>query len=150
SVSAPQSSSSFWVLEPGRGGGTGGRSPQRYAPSSFWSDERRPSGRAQKLDGGSRPHVGRGRGLQVRASIGRICGGVPPTHRWGLTVLRSLLVALDGSPHSEAASVLACEWATRFGARLLGLGVLDRPSIEHGEAVPMGAYGFKKHRDEVR
>jgi len=33
---------------------------------------------------------------------------------------------------------------------LLGLGVLDRPSIEHGEAVPMGAYGFKKHRDEVR
>jgi len=65
-------------------------------------------------------------------------------------VLRSLLVALDGSPHSEAASVLACEWATRFGARLLGLGVLDRPSIEHGEAVPMGAYGFKKHRDEVR
>jgi len=27
---------------------------------------------------------------------------------------------------------------------------VDQPSIEHGEAVPMGAYGFKKHRDEVR
>ena len=65
-------------------------------------------------------------------------------------MLRSLLVALDCSPHSAAASMLACEWASRFGARLLGLGVLDQPSIEHGEAVPMGAYGFKKHRDEVR
>jgi len=46
--------------------------------------------------------------------------------------------------------MLACEWAARFGARLLGLGVVDQPSIEQGEAVPMGAYGFKKHRDEVR
>ena len=65
-------------------------------------------------------------------------------------VLGSLLVALDGSPHSEAASALACEWATRFGAQLVGLGVLDEPSIDGGEPVPMGAYGFKKHRDEAR
>jgi nucleotide-binding universal stress UspA family protein len=65
-------------------------------------------------------------------------------------VLRSLLVALDGSPYSETASTLACEWATRFGARLLGLGVLDEPSIDRGEPVPMGAYAFKKHRDEAR
>jgi nucleotide-binding universal stress UspA family protein len=67
-----------------------------------------------------------------------------------LTLLSSLLVALDGSPYSDTASVLACEWAARFGARLLGLGVLDEPSIEQGEAVPMGAYAFKRHRDEVR
>jgi nucleotide-binding universal stress UspA family protein len=65
-------------------------------------------------------------------------------------VLRSLLVALDGSPYSKAATTLACEWAMRFGARLLGLGVLDQPSIERGEAVPMGAYSFKNHRDEAR
>jgi nucleotide-binding universal stress UspA family protein len=65
-------------------------------------------------------------------------------------VLRSLLVALDGSPHSDTAAVLACEWARRFGAQLLGLGVLDEPSIDRGEPVPMGASGFKKHRDEAR
>jgi nucleotide-binding universal stress UspA family protein len=65
-------------------------------------------------------------------------------------MLRSLLVALDGSPYSETPSALALDWATRFGARLLGVGVLDEPSIEGGEPVPMGAYGFKKHRDEAR
>ena len=65
-------------------------------------------------------------------------------------MLRSLLVALDGSPYSEAASTLACEWAIRFGARLLGLGVLDEPSITRIEPVPMGAYAYKKERDEVR
>ena len=65
-------------------------------------------------------------------------------------MLRSLLVALDGSPYSEAASALARQWAKRFGAHLLGLGILDQPSIEQGEAVPMGAYSFKKHRDEAR
>jgi nucleotide-binding universal stress UspA family protein len=65
-------------------------------------------------------------------------------------VLRSLLVALDGSPYSDTASMLACDWARRFGVQLLGLGVLDEPSIDRGEPVPMGASGFKKHRDEAR
>jgi nucleotide-binding universal stress UspA family protein len=64
-------------------------------------------------------------------------------------VLRSLLVALDGSPYSDVASTLACDWAIRFGARLLGLGVLAEPSIDRGEPVPLGAFGFKKHRDEA-
>jgi len=45
-------------------------------------------------------------------------------------MLRSILVALDGSPWSEAATTLALDWAARFDARLLGLGVLDEPSIE--------------------
>jgi nucleotide-binding universal stress UspA family protein len=61
-----------------------------------------------------------------------------------------MLVALDGSPYSDTAATLACDWATRFGARLIGLGVLDEPSIEGGEPVPMGAYAYKKRRDEVR
>ena len=65
-------------------------------------------------------------------------------------MLRSVLVALDGSPFSESASTLACEWATRFGARLIGLGIVDEPSIERPEPVPMGAYGFKKRRDKAR
>jgi nucleotide-binding universal stress UspA family protein len=64
-------------------------------------------------------------------------------------VLRSILVALDGSPWSEAATTLALDWAGRFDARLMGLGVLDEPSIDRGEPVPMGAYTYKKHRDET-
>jgi nucleotide-binding universal stress UspA family protein len=65
-------------------------------------------------------------------------------------MLRSMLVVLDGSPASEPVTALAFEWAARFRARLLGLGVLDAPSIEHGEPVPMGASAYKKHRDEAR
>jgi nucleotide-binding universal stress UspA family protein len=33
---------------------------------------------------------------------------------------------------------------------VLGLGVVDAPAIEHGEPVPMGAYAYKKQRDEAR
>src|SRR5262245_36589874 len=65
-------------------------------------------------------------------------------------MLRSILVVLDGSPSSEPVIALALEWATRFQARLLVLGVVDAPAIEHGEPVPMGAYGYKKHRDATR
>jgi nucleotide-binding universal stress UspA family protein len=54
-------------------------------------------------------------------------------------MLRSILVALDDSAYAEMATSLAIEWATRFKARLLGLGILDKPSITSGELVPLGA-----------
>lgn len=65
-------------------------------------------------------------------------------------MLRSVLVALDGSAYSEPAATLAIDWAGRYGARLLGLGVLDAPSIRGAEAVPLGASAYKKARDEAR
>ena len=65
-------------------------------------------------------------------------------------MLRSMLVALDGSAHSATATALALDWARRFGARLLGLGVLDEPSILGGEAVPLGGRAYKQARDEAR
>ncbi len=65
-------------------------------------------------------------------------------------MLRSMLVVVDGSPSSEPVITLAFEWATRFRARLRGLGVLDAPAIERPEPVPMGAYAYKKQRDAVR
>ena len=64
-------------------------------------------------------------------------------------MLRAILVALDGSPWSETATTLALDWAARFDARLIGLGVLDEPSIDRREPVPMGAYAYKKQRDEA-
>jgi nucleotide-binding universal stress UspA family protein len=65
-------------------------------------------------------------------------------------MLRTVLVALDDSPYSETATTLAVEWAKRFGARLLGMGILDEPSITAGQAVPLGASAFKKELDEAR
>ncbi len=64
-------------------------------------------------------------------------------------MLRSALVALDGSRYSTTATTLAIDWAVRFGARLLGLGVLDEPSIYGPEAVPLGGGAYKKARDEA-
>src|SRR5258707_14390898 len=65
-------------------------------------------------------------------------------------MLRSALVALDGSAHSQTAADLAIGWAGRDGARLLGLGILDAPTIERPEPVPLGAGAYKKSRDEAR
>ena len=65
-------------------------------------------------------------------------------------MLRSALVALDGSVHSATAAALAIDWARRYGARLVGLGVLDAPSIRGPEAVPLGAGAYKQARDEAR
>jgi nucleotide-binding universal stress UspA family protein len=65
-------------------------------------------------------------------------------------MLQTILVALDESPYSDTATTLALEWGTRFGARLLGLAILDKPSITAPEPVPLGASGFKKELDESR
>src|SRR5690349_13454059 len=65
-------------------------------------------------------------------------------------MLRSVLVALDGSVYSETAASLAIEWALRYGARLVALGVVDAPSIERAEPVPLGAGSYKRARDEAR
>ena len=65
-------------------------------------------------------------------------------------MLKTALVALDGSPGSGVAATLAMNWARRFGARLLAVGVVDEPAIHGGEAVPLGGGGYKKARDEAR
>ena len=64
--------------------------------------------------------------------------------------LRRVLVAVDGSPHGEAAVTLGIDWARRFGAELLGLGILDGPSITRPEPVPPGASAYKVARDRAR
>jgi nucleotide-binding universal stress UspA family protein len=65
-------------------------------------------------------------------------------------MIRTALIALDGTPQGQAAVDLAIDWARRFGAGLVGLGVLDEPSITKPEAVSLGATGFKRERDERR
>jgi nucleotide-binding universal stress UspA family protein len=63
-------------------------------------------------------------------------------------MLKSILIGLDGSPYSETAMELGLEWAKRFEALLVGLGIIDRPSSAAGEGTPPGAGGAIEQRDE--
>jgi nucleotide-binding universal stress UspA family protein len=65
-------------------------------------------------------------------------------------MLKSALVAVDGSPCGDSAVTLALNWSGRFGARLLGLGVVDEYCAHPREAVPVGAGVYKKARDAAR
>jgi len=64
-------------------------------------------------------------------------------------MLRSILVGLDGSAYSTAAVELGIRWAQQSSAMLVGLGVLDEPTISKPEPVPIGGSSFKKQRDEA-
>jgi nucleotide-binding universal stress UspA family protein len=48
--------------------------------------------------------------------------------------LRSILVGLDGSQYSQAATELAIGWGRQFGARVAGIAVIDQPSITESSA----------------
>lgn len=65
-------------------------------------------------------------------------------------MLRSILVGLDGSPHSRDAAALGIDWARRYDAVLVGLGVIDEPEICRPEMVPIGASAIKREADEAR
>ena len=53
-------------------------------------------------------------------------------------MLKSILVGLDGSPSSAAAVELGIQWAKRFNALLVGLGIVDEATIRTPEAEPIG------------
>jgi nucleotide-binding universal stress UspA family protein len=65
-------------------------------------------------------------------------------------MLKSILVGLDGSNFSRAALDLGIEWAQTFDAVLVGLGVVDEPSIRAHEPIPIGGSVHKIRRDEHR
>ena len=62
-------------------------------------------------------------------------------------MLRSVLVGVDGSEYSTAAVALGIQWAQRSGAVLVGLGIIDAPTICKPEPVPLGASAYKVHHD---
>lgn len=65
-------------------------------------------------------------------------------------MLRSVLIGLDGSAYSTSAMELGIIWARRFNTLLVGLGVIDEPTIRAAEPVPLGGMHYKHHRDDVR
>jgi nucleotide-binding universal stress UspA family protein len=62
-------------------------------------------------------------------------------------MLRSIVVGLDGSVYSTAAVELGIRWAQRSGAVLVGLGIIDAPTICKPQPVPLGASAYKVHHD---
>jgi nucleotide-binding universal stress UspA family protein len=62
-------------------------------------------------------------------------------------MLKSIMVALDGTAGSWAGVDLAVRWAAGSGATLVGLGVVDEPGIRAPEMAPIGGEAFKEHRD---
>src|SRR5262245_24459205 len=62
-------------------------------------------------------------------------------------MIRTILIGLDGSPDSVRAVEQGIEWAKLTGAELIGLGVVDEPTICRPE--PVGVWGshFKQSRD---
>lgn len=63
-------------------------------------------------------------------------------------MLTSILIGLDGSAYSDVAVELGIRWAKRFNALLVGLGIVDEPTICQREAVPLGGASYKRERDE--
>lgn len=65
-------------------------------------------------------------------------------------MLRSILVALDGTAASAAAQQLALRLTKRFGSQITGIAVLDRAYITAPTAVGIGGMAYKEHRDQVK
>ena len=63
-------------------------------------------------------------------------------------MLKSILIGVDGSPSSTAAVELGIQWAKRFNALLVGLGIVDDTTIYTPEAETLGADYHNWERDE--
>ena len=61
-------------------------------------------------------------------------------------MLKRILVPLDDSPYSKAAMLHASRMASRTGAEITCLAVIDKPGIEHREPVPAGGQEFLEHK----
>src|SRR6476659_4086023 len=64
-------------------------------------------------------------------------------------MIKEVLVCLEGSPSSEAATRVAIEIAATLGAGLAGLAIVDEPDIRAGAATSIGAGSFRHDRDEA-
>jgi len=64
-------------------------------------------------------------------------------------MMKSALIALDGSKSSEVATELGIRFAQRHGIKLCGIGVLDVPTITAPEASGAWGAGFKEETDRA-
>jgi nucleotide-binding universal stress UspA family protein len=59
------------------------------------------------------------------------------------SMLRTILVGLDGSEHADSALTLAIRWARRFNALLVGMGCVDEPGVYGPEEYLVGHAVFE-------
>ena len=64
-------------------------------------------------------------------------------------MIKNILVCLEGSPSTEAATRSAITIARDLSAGLVGLAIVDEPDIRAGAAVGIGGASFKHDRDET-
>jgi nucleotide-binding universal stress UspA family protein len=64
-------------------------------------------------------------------------------------MIKQILVCLEGSPSTEAATRISIAYGRELGAALVGLAVVDEPDIRAGAAVGIGGTSFKHERDEA-
>ena len=63
-------------------------------------------------------------------------------------MIKEILVCLEGSPSTDAATMTAIEIARERKAKLVGLAIVDEPDIRAGAATGIGGSSFKHERDE--
>lgn len=64
-------------------------------------------------------------------------------------MLRDILVCLEGSASTRAATACAIEVAKQTRGTLFGLSVVDEPDIRAGAAMGIGGSSYKRHRDDA-
>jgi nucleotide-binding universal stress UspA family protein len=64
-------------------------------------------------------------------------------------MIKDILVCLEGSPSSEAATRTAIEIARERHAALVGMAIVDEPGIRAATSVSMGGSSFKHGRDKA-
>jgi len=69
--------------------------------------------------------------------------------RESLTMLKTILIGLDGSAYSDTALEMALDWGRRFDAMLVGLGIIDEPTTARPQPLPPGSAPFRARRDEA-
>jgi nucleotide-binding universal stress UspA family protein len=64
-------------------------------------------------------------------------------------MINDILVCLEGSASSEAATRISIAIGRELGSRLSGLAIVDEPDIRSGTAVGIGAAAYKHERDDA-
>ncbi len=64
------------------------------------------------------------------------------------TMIKSILVCLEGSASSESATRIAVGIARECQAAIVGMAIIDEPDIRAGSATGIGGSSFKHERDE--
>jgi nucleotide-binding universal stress UspA family protein len=64
-------------------------------------------------------------------------------------MVKDILVCLEGSPSSGSATELALRLGSTLQATLVGLAIVDEPSIRAGAATGIGGSSYKQQRDAV-